>query len=258
VAETWGSPAWLPETYGDSLADLTRSGDELGLHTHTWRWETEGWFADFEDPAWAEHCLTVGLDAFEASFGRPCTVHRGGDRFLSGAMLSCLDRRGVAIDLTVEPGMPAQGLPPREHSRGVTPDYQRAPTVPYRSSPQSFPAPDATDAAGPLLVPLLSAPGRRGRRSTLPPDAPPVTRFVPRLALELLRRPPSVLAVVVRTDAALDSRWDSLVDNLEHLARHRQMPLVTASAAVERLDALASARPGGRPTPGSTLTTPRP
>src|SRR6266851_7664512 len=74
IAETWGSPAWVVEAYGDALDELTRAGDEIGLHTHPWRWDAEAteWVADFEDPAWAERCLTMGLDAFATSFGRTC------------------------------------------------------------------------------------------------------------------------------------------------------------------------------------------
>jgi len=47
----------VAQKYGDALAELTEIGDELGLHTHVWRWETTAgeWFADLEDPAWAEH-----------------------------------------------------------------------------------------------------------------------------------------------------------------------------------------------------------
>ena len=96
----------MAEKYADALAELAGAGDELGLHTHVWRWEakTGEWFADFEDPAWAEHCLEMGLDAFETSFGERCPAHRGGTRFLTGAMLATLEKRGVAVDLTVEPG----------------------------------------------------------------------------------------------------------------------------------------------------------
>ncbi len=95
VAETWGSPAWVAEKYGGPLAELTGAGDELGLHTHVWRWETKTreWVADFEDPAWGEHCVEMGLDAFETSFGRGCAAHRGGT-FSSAGPCSRSWRRG--------------------------------------------------------------------------------------------------------------------------------------------------------------------
>src|SRR5207244_1229972 len=64
IAATWGSPTWAAERYGNVFAELQRSGDELGLHTHLWRWD-EGaadWTTDHE-VAWGMHCLTEGHDA---------------------------------------------------------------------------------------------------------------------------------------------------------------------------------------------------
>jgi hypothetical protein len=235
VAETWGSPAWVADAHGEDLAELAAHGDELALHTHTWRWDEEigCWVADFDDPAWAEHCLSMSLDAFESAFGRPCLAHRGGDHFLSGPMLAQLARAGVKTDLTIEPGWPPVGPSGGEPAAGMLPDYRAVPLAPYRSSPARFPAPDP-DGGDPLLIPLFSPPAlRRRHRLPLPPDS---GHFVSRLAFELLRNPPPVLALVLRSDAALGS-WDLVAANLEHLARHRGMRFVTASAAAERLTA---------------------
>jgi hypothetical protein len=240
VAETWGSPAWVAETYTDALAELVESGDELGLHTHTWRWAPEAgeWFADYDDPAWGEHCALTGLDAFEMSFGRACMAHRGGDQYLTGAMLSCLEARGVKVDLTVEPGLPPHGAPEGESARGMSPDYRGVPIEPYRSSPGRFPAPDPTSRADPLVLPLLSARRRRPPFRRWPLSAEfGFNHFAPRLALELARKPPPVLALAVRSDGALDHRWEPLTKNLDHLARHHRMRFITASAARERLGA---------------------
>jgi hypothetical protein len=41
VAEGWGSATWGAEKYADVLSDLTASGDELALHTHLWRWDSQ-------------------------------------------------------------------------------------------------------------------------------------------------------------------------------------------------------------------------
>lgn len=234
VAETWGSPGWIAAEHGDTLASLVREGDELGLHTHTWRWDEErgAWFADYADEAWAEECLAMGLGAFEAAFGRPCRAHRGGDHFLCGSMLALLDRAGVEVDLTVEPGWPPVGPPGNEPAAGELPDFRNAPTRPYRSSHAAFPAADPSAGGGPLLIPLYSPPAmRRRHRLPLPPDS---RHFVSRLAFEMLRETPPVLALVLRSDAALDS-WDLVTANLDHLARHRRVRFVTASAAAGML-----------------------
>ena len=235
VAETWGSPAWAAEAYWEALSGFVASGDELGLHTHTWRWDTGSgeWFADYKDPAWSEHCLSMGLETFAAAFGRPCRSHRGGDHFLNGTMLARLEAAGVKSDLTIEPGWPPAGPPGGERAAGMLPDYRKVPLRPYRSDPTAFPAP-VPGADGPLLIPLFSPPARRRRhRLPLPPDS---GHFASRLAFELTWRTPPVAALVLRSDAALGS-WDAVAGNLEHLARHRRMPFLTASAAAERLGA---------------------
>jgi hypothetical protein len=234
IEGTWGTAGWVAEAYGPALAELVAAGDELGLHTHTWRWDTEAgeWFADFGDDGWAVHCVDVALDAYENAFGRPCEVHRGGDHFLSAAMLARLGERGVLVDLTVEPGQRVRGAMGGERTEGRSVDYAGLPTTPYRASANSFPQPDPAHDQGPLLVPLMSALGRSGSRSQLPPDSNR-TRFVPRLALELLRGPkPPVVAFAVRVEASLGRRWEALEGNLAHLARRRGTRFVTATAAL--------------------------
>jgi hypothetical protein len=153
-------------------------------------------------------------------------------------MLASLEARGVEVDLTVEPGWPEAGAPGGEPARGVCPDYRGVPTEPYRSSPSAFPAPDPTSNADPLLIPILSASRRRPpfSRWLLSPELSSGV-FAQRLAMEMMRDPPPVVAIVVRSDAALAPRWDAFAANLEHLARHRGMPFVTASAAAERIAA---------------------
>jgi hypothetical protein len=239
VAETWGSPTWVADAYADAFAELVESGDELGLHTHTWRWAREAgeWIADYVDSAWGEHCVMTGLDAFETTFGRACTAHRGGDRHLTGAMLACLEARGAKVDLTVEPGLPPLRAPEGQAAAsGMSTDFRGVPTEPYRSSPSRFPAPDPASTADLLLVPLLSAPRRRPpfRRWPLSPELP-FNDFAQRLASQLVRKPPPVLPIAARSDGALGSRWDALSKSLDHLARHRRMPFITASAALERV-----------------------
>jgi hypothetical protein len=108
------------------------------------------------------------------------------------------------------------------------------PGAPYRSSPERFPAPDPSSPTGPVVLPLYSTPGRHGSRWPLSPETTP-GRFVPRLAAGLLlRRPPPVMVITARSDAPLSSRWDDLLFNLDHLARHRGVRFVTATGAAGR------------------------
>ena len=246
VAEGWGSATWGAEKYADVLSELTASGDELALHTHLWRWDSQAadWLADYEDPVWADHCVTMGLDGFEEAFGRECAVHRGGDHYLSGPLLSLLEARGVQVDLTVEPGLPPSGADAflSETARGPLPDYRHVPAQPYRSSSDLFPAPDPTTRSDPLLIPLFSARRRRPPFSRLPLYLwEPSTTFGQRLAGELLPKAPPVVAAAVRSDAPLSPYiWDMITERLRHLAQYRQMVFVTATEAADHCEGSAT------------------
>jgi hypothetical protein len=240
IAEAWGSPTWVADRYGEILARLTESGDQLGVHTHLWRWDSEAddWVVDGVDPAWGEQCVAMGLDAFEAAFGQPCIAHRGGDQTLTPAMISVLARHQVEVDLTVEPGLAPREALEGETVRGSSPDYRGVPTRPYRSSADRFPAPDPASRSDPLLMPLLSAPRMRPpfRRYPLYPWEPS-KRFEQRLAVELLRKPPPVIAVAVRSDSALSPEsWEMITERFEALSSHGDVVFTTASDAAARFD----------------------
>jgi hypothetical protein len=237
IEEMWGSAGWVAEHYATALADLEAHGDELGLHTHTWHWDAKPstWVRD-HDPEWEEHCLDLGLKAFETAFGRPCPAHRGGDRVLTGGMLRGLEAGRVPVDLTVEPNTPPQGpLDPGEIVTGLSPDYRGVPLTPYRSNPSAFPAADPASHSDPLLIPLSSDPRRSdGDPRLLTPY------MVPSLfALRLLRITrtvsPPVVALALRTDRGALDVWDYIARNLEHLARLPGVRFVTAGEAAADL-----------------------
>jgi len=233
IAETWGSPGWVAERYDTELADLSARGDELGVHTHTWRWHaTPGTWVRDQDSAWEEHCVDVGLRTFETAFGRPSPSHRGGDRILTNGMLRRLQEGGVGVDLTVEPNTPPIGaLEADEFATGVSPDYRGVPLTPYRSNPDTFPAPDPASRADPLLIPLASDPrGADGVPRLLTPYALP-SLFALRLLRITRTVSPPVVALAVRTDEGAIDAWNYIARNLEHLARVPGVRFVTAGAA---------------------------
>jgi hypothetical protein len=240
VADTWGSPGWVAEQYATAFADLESHGDQLGLHTHTWRWHAGagGWVRD-QDPAWEEHCVDVALRAFETAYGQSCLAHRGGDRYLSGGMLRRLEANGVAVDLTVEPDKPPEGaLAKHEMVTGLTPDYRGVPRTPYRSTPDAFPAADPTSRSGPLLIPLASGPrGKHRHAKPLHPFMIP-SIFAPGLLRATHNSSPPVLAFAMRTEPAVISIWDVVKRNLEHLARMPGARFVTAGVAAAALSGL--------------------
>src|SRR2546425_4997123 len=38
IEHTYGLSWWVAERYREAIAQLERAGDEIGLHTHGWRW----------------------------------------------------------------------------------------------------------------------------------------------------------------------------------------------------------------------------
>jgi hypothetical protein len=252
VAEVWGSPGWAAERYRDELDELHRLGDDVGLHTHVWRWDPDAgeWVIDFGDE-WGTHCLAVGLDSFEEAFGRPCRAHRAGDRALNGSMLALLADRGVEVDLTVEPDLDRSRIvQDGERSVGPLPDFHGLPREPYASSPAAFPEPDPAAGSGPLLIPIAGVNRSTSwDRSLLLGTHPAV--FAVRLLAELLRRRAPVLCEVLRTDPADLAAWEPVVANLEHLARHRGVRFVSATAVAR------GTRPDGTAFAPSPARTPR-
>lgn len=253
IAMTWGSAAWAADRYAKELAELIEAGDELALHTHPWRWDQDAaeWIAEFADSAWAEHCTRVGLDGFREAFGRGPEAHRGGDHFLSGAMLGPLEDAGVRVDLTVEPGATREAqLAEGERGHGELPDYAGVRSAPYRSSPERFPLPDSTEPSGPMLLPLLAAPGKWPPLRRKPLNlATPGAIFVPSLRVALMRRP-SAIAFATRTHAIRGPRWSRIERSLTHLAGRPDIALTTASAACDLIEERMG-QPASSPPPSS-------
>lgn len=231
IAETWGDAGWAATHYADAFASLAEAGDELAIHLHSWRWDAAGgrWVVD-RDPTWMRECVATGLAAFEAAFGRPPALHRAGDHYLNGAVLTQLADGGVTVDMTVEPGGSPKHFPDAGGRVGLSPDYRGLPLRPYRTTPERFPAPVPGSEHEPLIVPIVG-PAREGRwrRALLLAEHPSV--FAVRLLGELLRGPPPVLAFVLRTDPPHLAVWDLVTRNLEQVARHPGVRLVTGSEA---------------------------
>ena len=240
VADTWGSATWVEDEYGEQLAALRAEGDERGLHTHSWRWDeaADSWLADRADPGWVAHCTTVAFDAFEAAFAETCRTFRGGDRHITPELLALAAARGVEVDLTIEPGLaPEAALGAGEQALGDTPDYQHAPTAPYRYASVDDYLTPGPGGDGPLMIPLFSAQEDGGGRSPLylwtEPD-----EFAGRLDAELRAGVPPALAFGVRTDLPLIPEWEFFVVNLEHVAEHARLGgsgYLTASEAAAGL-----------------------
>jgi hypothetical protein len=253
IANVWGAADWAAVEYENELRSLLDAGDELGLHTHSWRWSHDlgRWVVDNTD-AWVRESAEAALATFRKTFGRKCAAHRFGDRFLSDDLVDILTKAEVTVDLTIEPGFAeAKGVVDGELGIGTLPDTRGAPRRPYRPGPDGFLTPDPTRRDGPLLVPLTDAlviksvwsdaTGThlpRGHSDVLSPIRD--TRLFHSMLDRHLANPAAVhVAMAVRSDRELGDRWHNVVRNLEALCwlgtRHG-LHMTTASEAARLFD----------------------
>jgi peptidoglycan/xylan/chitin deacetylase (PgdA/CDA1 family) len=237
IRDTYGRADWPLREYRSAVDELEAAGDEIGVHTHAYRWlpDRGEWLIDHGTPSWVERCLDMSFAAFEGHFRRPVRAFRFGDRWMNAEVMAWLTRADVAYDLTMEPGHPAQ--PTYDPSHGFTgslPDYRDVPAVPFRPSAEDFRRPGARDG-GLVEIPITTAPMRRTwlrrarDRARGLPDAAVETALVSHapgtfrrivdhaLALDETRH----LGLVVRTGVFRVPRLTARVDaNLRMLGAH--------------------------------------
>ena len=155
----YGTPAWGALTYRAQLDRALVEGDALGLHVHSFRRrkDVRGWVVEFGDQGWVNHCLDVGLTAFETVCGWTCRSFRFGDGWMNDATMARLEALGVRHDLTLEPGKyEPRGIRPWEPMTGTGPDLRAMPRTPYRPSVTDFRRPDPTRAEGLWVLPVTT------------------------------------------------------------------------------------------------------
>jgi hypothetical protein len=156
IAHTYGTASWSVRRYRELIEEMIAAGDDLGLHVHAWRWDepSSQWIADMGDQAWVEHCVNMGVAAFQESLNQPCRSFRFGNRWMNDATLELLEKLGVRFELTVEPG---QKLFFTTYPvTGTVPDFTSAPRRPYRPSKADFRERSAWRKRNLWIIPMSS------------------------------------------------------------------------------------------------------
>lgn len=259
ITHIYGSPDWVVTRYRQLIKELEAAGDELGLHTHAWRWDdhSNDWISDFGDQGWVDHCVSSSFAAFRSSLHRPCRSFRFGDRWMNNQTLELLEKLGTQFDLTLEPGQSGCSLRPDEHFTGSFPDYTLVPQAPYRPHKTDFTKPGGLLQKRRLWMIPLSAgspktlPKSPGKRWTKlgPADQAEVQQdhmtlnlafalspILDRL-LSTLRDP--YLVLVARTDVGIEPNYRSnLEQNIEALLSHpsaKRFAFETPKEAINQL-----------------------
>jgi hypothetical protein len=156
IAETYGAPSWSLKRYARQVAAILEAGDEVGVHTHAYRWQpTRGtWLVDSADTAWVDHCVRSSFETFEMTLRRPCRAHKFGDRWITNDVVATLEELGARVDLTLEPGVSSSVIRGDECHTAIPVDCAQVLHHPYQPSPQDFRTPTPGGTRRIWLLPL--------------------------------------------------------------------------------------------------------
>jgi hypothetical protein len=157
----YGDGTWAAHTYRREFDGLLERGDEVGLHTHFYRWDDgrDSWVVEHADPAWAESCIREALASYRDAFRTNCRVQSQGDRMLTERMLAVYEEEGLAYDFTVEPGLhELETLFPGELHTGSIPNFVGLPRDPWRPSRTDIRQSDPSNGYRPIIFPTTTFP----------------------------------------------------------------------------------------------------
>jgi len=260
ITHAYGSAHWVVTRYPRLFEELHSAGDELGLHTHAWRWDhhSQGWVADFGDQKWIDHCVRSSFEAFRTSLKRQCRSFRFGDHWMNDQTLDLLERLGAQFDLTLEPGQSQSSLTPDEHFTGSFPDVAQVPQAPYRPHTTDFRKRGVARKRDLWMIPVsagsvewppvspvlreaaLPRPWRDAYQRCITLNLAFNQMILSRIADGLLGIPwKPYLALVARTDIAISpDQRSNLQDNIGYLLSHplvQRFAFETPAEAIRRL-----------------------
>lgn len=154
IARTYGSASWAVTRYHSLIKEMKRSGDAIGLHTHSWQWNDSlnKWTVDLASQDWINSCLRMGFESFRKSLKERCLYFRFGDHWMNNATLRLIEKLGARFDLTLEPGQKGGHI--AEPFTGDFLDYSQVPQRPYRPSRTDFRKPGAYLSRRLWMIPL--------------------------------------------------------------------------------------------------------
>jgi hypothetical protein len=243
---TYGSADWVVKQYRPILDRLIAEGDEIGIHTHAWRWDTElqKWIGEYENDAWLEHCVRLSCRAYEECFERSARVFRFGDRFMSNKIMRTLEELGILCDLTPEPGhIAVRGLSSEELTRGWIPDYLAVPRSPYKPSRFNFRKPARLIPRKIWVLPLSTGHtkvGNDGSEIITMVMGFPFAAVAQLVEQNLTSDGKPHIVAVARTDVTLDpftrSQFDLFLDHLANHPLRRRFRFTTPLETLRLLD----------------------
>ena len=152
----YGDAQYVARSYEKLLGDLMEHGDEIGLHTHLYRWlpSKKSWRLNFYDQQWIDDCVQSSLSAYAEAFGGQCSSIRFGF-WINHHTVELLNRSGVRYDLSLNPGQrPRWRFELSDHPIGWYPSLLNIPREPYHPSRTDFRRMDSQDSMEITMIPL--------------------------------------------------------------------------------------------------------
>jgi len=240
------------------MKGIKRSGDAIGLHTHSWRWNESlsKWTVDLANQDWINSCLRMGFESFRESLNKRCLYFRFGDHWMNNATLRLIEKLGARFDLTLEPGQTGGHI--AEPFTGDFLDYSQVPQRPYRPSRTDFRKPGEYLKRRLWMIPLSAGTAdwpatsadvepRESSKNINPQEGSPL----PRDSRSKPHNPNGIYeGYLDRTDGEFISGWTYDKSRpempIEVEIYDGDHPLTTAIAATFRQDLLAAGKGNGK------------
>jgi hypothetical protein len=243
IEEVCGRADFAITAYPRRAEALCAEGDYFGVHTHPLRWcgERKLWVHDFADREWLRESTQFGLDAFAACSSEPAKLFRAGAGFLTDDIVDVLDRNGVLVESSLEPGA-GWGLRTNNVQSGIDKspmigEYTNcatAPRTPYHPSHASFLQADEDAGRRILIIPVTTGAGTLRSRGL-------VVGIKRRLGLD--HRSESA-ADPVRVLYPTEDDWTErgFWDLIEQQLRSMERPYLSLGIRTDRFDSRRSSR----------------
>jgi len=157
--------AYPLRNFWDLWKQLRHQGDEIGWHSHLWRWSNQNkcWYQEVSDNKWISHCLEKGYKEF-IELTKNVTSTRMGWGFHNNFTMKKINDLGLIVDLSASPGLKHVGSPDERGSHFLNSyDWSITQDHPYLPSLQDYrrPAEKNEQSLDILEIPVTTAPKKR-------------------------------------------------------------------------------------------------
>jgi hypothetical protein len=125
--------------FRDKILELKSSGDEIGIHIHTWSWDIElSKWVQTTNPVDETKIVFDSISVFKRNMGFAPLSVRMGWTAMSNEIMRALSDSGLLVDSSATPGLSSSG---KFGGRDNIFDWSRVPIVPYHPSYCDYQAP---------------------------------------------------------------------------------------------------------------------